>query len=290
MRPDVARPAGDEDAHWSPPHRRQVDSTVTRSAPVRLATRQCCTVHGAHGDALIGHRRPGSCWLTKARRIWVRASVSTGSSGPEPALERLDAGHRRRRWRPVASGRLGGCWRQVDGGQLVEAHGVVGHDHRGRHRGQLLADLGHLGGHGLGLGLLLGVRLGVAGSEGRPRRRPPWDGPAACRRRAGAAVAPGARRRVSRGSSPNARLSVSGRHGWYPTRPTTARKAGLRPHPATSTVRQLDRHVRPGRCVASDLWLADVGFPASASSFSAAGRCPDHSTRRVREDQRIDEE
>src|SRR4051812_5439230 len=47
---------------------------------------------------------------------------------------------------------LGG---EVERGELVEAHGVVGHDHGGRRPQQLTADLLHLVLHGLDLGLLL---------------------------------------------------------------------------------------------------------------------------------------
>ena len=72
---------------------------------------------------------------TKAMRIWARASRSVATSGPEPVAEPLDQagegvdgqgrGHQ-----------VGRRRREVDGGQLVQPHGVVDHDDLGRYLGQ----------------------------------------------------------------------------------------------------------------------------------------------------------
>ena len=58
---------------------------------------------------------------------------------------------------------------EVDGGELVEADDVVGHELGGRGREDLALDVGHLGDHRLGLGPLLGaerVEVGTADPAG----------------------------------------------------------------------------------------------------------------------------
>ena len=166
--------------------------------------------------------------------------------------------------------------RQVDGGQLVAAHGVVGHDHRGR----------------------APTPAGRGPAASRPRSAGPRPPARAVRRgapaSAGPARAPG-RSRAAR-SAPVDRMlaarcpqahrgcfsSCSGSGCRQARRDRSLRnrgaslvpydtqqpgKAGLRPHPATALRHRASGSMhrqRVRRC-------ADVGFPTSASSFSA--RC-----------------
>ena len=99
-------------------------------------------------------------------RSWASASLSVASASPRRPGQPVDQ-------RPMASMarravvEVGILLAEVDGRQLVEAHGVVGHDHVGRGLQHPLAGGGHLGGHGFGLGPLLvaeagqGIGLGV---------------------------------------------------------------------------------------------------------------------------------
>ena len=160
--------------------------------------------------------------LTNAMRMFARASRNVGASGPSrspspstrlPTASIASDGAGEVRWRR----------RQVDRGELVEAHHVVGDDDLGGHLGEPPAGV---------LDGLLGVtehRLGVgrSGSSASRPRRP----------------------RFGRG--------ILG-HLSYPTGAISKRSGGD-PHPATTTVRASGSYGTAGRCAQ----ISSAGFASS---------------------------
>ena len=133
-------------------------------------------------------------------------------------------------------GQLGRLQGQVQGGQLEETEGMVGHDHLGRGAGQLLLQLGQLG-RQLLLGRLVGrVRPGALGAVRGPGRRP------------GPAAPVGDSRRIGRSPSGVQRVLI----GLPYVLKTEEREAGPSgPHPATVEVRP-GRSTAVGRALLSD--------------------------------------
>ena len=169
--------------------------------------------HRRHHDVT---RRPGRGLLLELheRQADLRQRVAQhgplgASRSPRPSTTAAMAS-----MASAASARSGGCWREVDGGQLEQPHGVVGHDLGGRDVGQPVTGLVQLGpqpGLGQSASIVVVAVVELAGGAASPDRR----------RRAA-----GARRRVSTSCSPA-----------LPYRPHNRGKRGLPregPHPATA--------------------------------------------------------
>ena len=218
---------------WSAP-------TGGSSPPSRRARRRYCAPRAsssAAGEssplpsvASPDGRRPAvaDLTLTKAMRMFARASRNVGASGPSrspspstrlPTASIASDGARQVRWRR----------RQVDRRQLVEAHHVVGDDDLGGHLGEPPAGV---------LDRLLGVAEHASSIVG--------------------AVA------LARGARRSHRRSARSRRAWNPPAPelpygAISKRSGGDPHPATTTVRASGSYGTAGRCAQ----ISSAGFASS---------------------------